>query len=291
MIPDCGFPVCYGEKGILMLDIVSDEPVKTIVGLSGGKASNIVPDAAEIVLRGAGKIQDSEWAKASSENGNTRFSAKGTPKHSAHPDCAINAIHEAMAAAESSGLLNEEEARLIRFLIQVNDDYRGTALSINGEDEVSGPTTCVGTMTRLDAEGRVHLHLNIRYCISANGEELAKTIAEVCRNNACHAEKVEDSAPHYFPREEPVVDALMNVFKEITGLEKEPYVMGGGTYARKLPNAIGFGLGGLPKEEDQLFSPGHGGAHQADEGLYLPNFRKALLIFAMGILEADEVVK
>ena len=62
------------------------------------------------------------------------------------------------------------------------------------------------------------------------------------------------------------------------------------TYALKLQNALGFGLGGLPREETTLFAPGHGGAHQPDEGLHLANFKRALLIFAMGVLEADRVL-
>ena len=66
--------------------------------------------------------------------------------------------------------------------------------------------------------------------------------------------------------------------------------MGGGTYARKLPHALGFGLGGLPRKKTDLFAPGHGGAHQPDEGLHLDNLRKALLIFGMGILEADRLL-
>ena len=57
-----------------------------------------------------------------------------------------------------------------------------------------------------------------------------------------------------------------------------------------LDNIIHLGLGGMDRPKTSLFAPGHGGAHQADEGLYLPNYRKALEIFAMGILEADALL-
>lgn len=41
---------------------------------------------------------------------------------------------------------------------------------------------------------------------------------------------------------------LTDIYNELTGENKEPYTMGGGTYARKLPNAISFGPGlGWPK--------------------------------------------
>ena len=85
--------------------------------------------------------------------------------------------------------------------------------------------------------------------------------------------------------------SLTGVFNEVTGENREPFVMGGGTYARKLPHALAFGLGGMNRPETTLFAPGHGGAHQPDEGLYLPNLKKALLIFALGLIEADRVLE
>lgn len=289
IIPDCGFPVCYGEKGILTLDLVSDEPMPSVLELSGGMASNIVPDQARMLLRGTCPASDAQWASSCEEDGNMRFNGRGIPRHSASPEGGVNAIREMMLLAESSPLLTEPEAKVMHFLRTVNDDFLGTALNAQGEDEVSGPTTCTGTMCSLDAQGRVHLHLNIRYSISRKGEDIAEKVQASAMAHHCHTEQVHNSAAHYYPRESPLVDRMTQVYNEITGEEKSPYVMGGGTYARKLPNAIGFGLGGM-KRDESMFEPGHGGAHQADEGLYLPNYRKALEIFAMGILEADALL-
>ena len=44
------------------------------------------------------------------------------------------------------------------------------------------------------------------------------------------------------------------------------------------------------KPETELFAPGHGGAHQADEALYLPNLRRGMVILFMALLEADKTV-
>lgn len=41
----------------------------------------------------------------------------------------------------------------------------------------------------------------------------------------------------------PFVTCLTNAYEEIVKDGKKPYVMGGGTYARKIPNAVGFGPG------------------------------------------------
>lgn len=289
IIPDCGFPACYGEKGIIEANIVSKRPMETVTQLKAGAASNIVPDKALLCLRGEAEVAG-EWVKASVEQGETCIRGGGLSRHSAFPEGGVNAIHQAMAAALETGLLSENDAEIIGFYKRVNDDFLGTALGVDGSDDVSGYTTCTGTMASLTEDGRAMLHLNIRYCITADSDKLLANIAAACEANGCQLELGRDSKPNYYPRENPVVDALTDTFCEMTGIDKQPYVMGGGTYARKLQNALGFGLGGLQREETTLFAVGHGGAHQPDEGLHLANLKKALLIFGMGILAADQAL-
>ena len=291
IIADCAFPACYGEKGIIEVNILSERPLEAVLHLKAGMASNIVPDRAQMRLRGlAAQRCASEWVDACETEGETCLQGRGLSRHSAFPEGGVNAIHEVMKAALASGLLTESDARTIGFFVRVNDDTLGTAVGIAGGDEVSGNTTCCGTMASILPDGRACLHLNIRHCITARSEDLMSRMEQACRANGCTLESVHISGPNYFPKEHPVVDALTSVYNELSGSSSEPYVMGGGTYARKLQNALGFGLGGLPREETDLFVTGHGGAHQPDEGLHLDNFKQALLIFAMGVLEADRVL-
>lgn len=290
LIPDCGFPACYGEKGIITANIVTEKPVEAVLAARAGMASNIVPAEATLTVRGEATGSFGQWVKAEIAEGRTTFHATGLSRHSAFPEGGVNAIHQATAAACASGLLSGSDQQALAFFTRVNDDFLGTALGIDGEDELSGYTTCTGTMLSLKEDGRLVLHLNIRSHILADPAQLVEKLAESCRANGCTLEGVHTSKGNYFPRENPVVDALTAVFNEMTGSDAKPYVMGGGTYARKLPNALGFGLGALPREETNLFAPGHGGAHQPDEGLHLANFKKALLIFGMGILEADRAL-
>ena len=290
MIPDCGFPVCYGEKGIISANLVTRERMDSILEARAGMASNIVPAEAMMTLRGEAPGAHGQWVTAEAAQGRTVLHATGLSRHSAFPEGGVNAIHEAMKAALAGGLLSEHDRQAVAFFTRVNDDFLGTALGIAGEDNISGRTTCVGTMTSLTEDGRLVLHVNIRYHITADENAMLESMRAACEHNGCVLEDVHASRGNYFPRENPVVDALTGVFHEMTGSAAQPYVMGGGTYARKLQNALGFGLGGLPREETTLFAPGHGGAHQPDEGLHLANFKRALLIFAMGVLEADRVL-
>lgn len=289
LIADCGFPVCYGEKGIIEANIVSKRPAESVMALEAGMASNIIPDRAEMTLRGRAEAGN-ERVHCEVKVDTTVLQASGTSRHSAHPEGGVNAIHELTGAAVSSGLLSEEDAKVIRFFHRINDDFYGTALGIDGSDGISGETTCAGTMASMREDGRMVLHVNIRYHIQAEAEEMTETMRRICEANGCGLEIDRDSKGNYFPRENPVVDALTDVYNELTGSQAEPYVMGGGTYARKLPDALGYGMGGMPRPESGLFAPGHGGAHQCDESLYLPGLKKAIVIFAMGLLEADRVL-
>ena len=69
---------------------------------------------------------------------------------------------------------------------------------------------------------------------------------------------IEDSRPYYMNPEQPFIQTLMEAWREVTGLEGRPFVMGGGTYARKIPNAVAFGPG-QERNLDRLGLPkGHG---------------------------------
>ena len=78
---------------------------------------------------------------------------------------------------------------------------------------------------------------------------------------------------------------------QVLGRQDVPFVMSGGTYARKLPRAFAFGTGmPLPKPPAGLFRPGHGDYHQPDESIALERIRMALEIYIQGMLEIDGLV-
>ena len=120
-------------------------------------------------------------------------------------------------------------------------------------------------------------------------------IEQTAGQNGMCWELERDSAPNYFPKEHPAVKLLTDLYNEITGEQRESFVMGGGTYARKLPRAFAYGVGGMKESEEdlrvrkELFSPGHGGAHEPDEGLNLRLLTEALKIYAMAMVAMNDV--
>ena len=93
---------------------------------------------------------------------------------------------------------------------------------------------------------------------------------KMCRENGGGLEVFNVSAPNYFPREAPLVDAMTAVHNDLTGEHRAPFIMGGGTNARKHSRAFAFGLGGVDKPETALFAPGHGSTLKTDEGEFGP---------------------
>lgn len=305
MIADSGFPVCYGEKGILEGDLIGDTPFSDdIVSIRGGTASNIIPDVALAIVRGetANRVLHQFSLKEKWKNDGVEICEKednhvwvtvcGTAGHSAFPEGSVNAIQKLFLLFSQHQIWNREDEERARPFIKANKDYYGEQFGIAYEDEVSGKLTSAGTMVSLD-QGYLTLHFNIRYSITEKEEHILSKIHTFCENNGCTFLVKGGSAPNYFDRKHPVVDRLTELYNELTGQDSKPFVMGGGTYARKLPKAFAYGVGGLKKTKEQLecklFLPRHGDAHQPDEGLYISGLIQALKIYVMSVIEMNEI--
>lgn len=372
--PDSGFPVCYGEKGILEGQMVTKDRVsEEALEVQGGHASNMIPDRAWAVLadsqglrgelerlaelwregaaaenadsgkaggaeagdgfggavgeRPDGAAEKSEGEKTSGKDLNAlgrkdgsaradempreeirvserisykteadgiRIIAYGTSRHSAAPHGSVNAIHELGAFLKDMTSVSKHDRQQFGRLAELTREYDGQEVGIAYEDQVSGQTTCAGTVLTME-EGRLCLTLNIRYAITARDQENLQALGAYAASHGLEWRLERNSRPNYFPKEHPAVDVLTKVYNELTGSDSESYVMGGGTYARKLPNAFSYGPGGMKESEEDraaregLFAPGHGGGHEPDEALNLRLFMEALKIYACAIVALNEV--
>lgn len=166
MIADSGFPVCYGEKGILEGSFCSEDAVsEMILDLAGGSASNMIPDTAYVVLKATEALtkalQDNPPSLGTEKQtfpniqaepqGNTiRISATGKSRHSAFPEGSVNAIHELMRILAGLASLPESDRNLFDRLAYLSQEYYGEHTGIAGSDEVSGRTTCAATVLKFE---------------------------------------------------------------------------------------------------------------------------------------------
>lgn len=271
-VADCGFPVCCGEKGICRVELETEEAFKQFLRLEGGTVCNSVPERAqaELLLQGS----------------TVKLHAEGISGHAAFPVNTVNAI--GVLAGKMSELgLGEKERRAVSFMREAAADGYGEGLGIACEDAISGRLTCNAGVLMLN-EGHIRLVLDIRYPVTAGSECFMARLRERAAQAGFSVRAIQDDPPYYREKEDPFVDVLMRAWRAETGQDGEPFVMGGGTYARYIPNAVAFGPGmerdyaaaGLPR--------GHGNCHSADEAESLENIKSAVRIYVRALTALDQ---
>lgn len=293
IVADAEFPVCYAEKGILDIELATQPLSAAVIGFQAGTVTNIVPDRAEITLAAAGLVSKltslPDGVTAKQNGGTILFTAVGMAKHSASPEGSINAIGRLVASLTDCGILSPEDAEKLSFLRALCVVHDGAPLGINCADEISGALTCVGSVVRFEKD-RAVLSVNIRYPVTADSETLCASIREASAQSGYEVLEIIDNKANYVEKDSFFVKALTNAYNLVTGENAEPYTMGGGTYARKIPNAVAFGAG-LAHDHTALGLPeGHGLYHCPDESYSVALMKKGLEIYIMSLLELDQLL-
>jgi succinyl-diaminopimelate desuccinylase len=280
--PDSGWPLYNGEKGITNLNIelaLNKGGDMELLGVCGGQRPNIVIDSCEATVHVRSEAQKhvksklaDAWDKnveASWDGDVLKLKGKGKAAHGATPflgDSAATRIFRQLF--EISPVDDETYYEELVLACQTS----GAGIGINGEDEVSKDLTCnLGIVSAED--GVVKFLFNIRYPVTWEGTQVAdkcRAHLKTLKSKWTLADVGRDSKSLYFPLEHPLVKAIVRIYEEETGEKKEPGVMGGGTYARAIPNTVSIGTGW----------DGDGKAHETDERLKIEHLYKMSRIYA-----------
>jgi len=83
--------------------------------------------------------------------------------------------------------------------------------------------------------------------------------------------EIRHTPPLYIPPNTPFLQAILEVYREETGdYESQPTTMGGGTYARTMPNLVAIGAA----------FEGDGEAHQANERIRIESLKTLVRCYA-----------
>lgn len=247
--PDGEYPVINGEKGIInvtytrQLDRVGD---LQLISLHGGTAPNVVPASACAKLSCSQELAQRLAALSAPK---LRFTAteyglfveaEGVSAHGSTPDLGENAIGRLILALDTLPFAGETRDA-IHFLAEtLGMETDGASAGIALSDAVSGKLTL--NWGTLDVEnGVLQMKINYRYPVTKAYEDCAPVLdGEFAAAGFAKAAELH-KAKLYVPEDSELVRTLMKVYREQTGLEGKPKSIGGGTYAKSLPNIVAFG--------------------------------------------------
>lgn len=289
--PDAGWPCIHGEKGIANFVVDKQFPKGdlTVVRLEGGQRPNIVIDKCTAEVRVAagyrtvveGKIADN-WDKnlEFAWHGDTlTLIATGKAAHGAWPHGGDNAGTRILRFLKDIAPLEQEREFSEWFEMP---HIGGDGLGISGSDEPSGALTLNWGIVETVGES-ARMTLNVRYPVTWNGDDLRNKAEKFLgtRSGKASIFSFSDSPPLYFPIDHPLVKSVVDVYEIETGERKEPSTMGGGTYARAVPNCVAIGTGW----------EGDGPAHETDEKMKIAHLYKMAKIYGRLLLTLAEAAK
>lgn len=289
--PDAEFPVIHAEKGILIFNIEKDFENKSenenlkIKSIKGGNAPNMVPDYCEAEVESdnleelKSKLDDLKEKNdydldIEINNNKAIIKSNGVSAHGSMPQDGQNAISQLMKFLAKIDLGNSDIAGFIDFYNEkIGMEYNGESIGCGFEDDISGKLIFnVGVINI--SEEKAELTINIRYPVRSNAEDVYSGIEKNLKSGYI-LDKGQHKEPLYVEKDDPLVENLMKVYRDIVGdRESEPIAIGGGTYARAIEKAVAFGP--LFPGQEEL-------AHQKDEFIGIEDLIKNTKIYAGAI--------
>jgi succinyl-diaminopimelate desuccinylase len=271
LVLDSEFPVVVGEKAwnalFVKASLACEMPRGGAAGprvtaLDAGLAPSIVPDHARLELA-AVSPHDPFWnAKALAQlplppgirletRADKDVLAVDVWGHSAHAGVNIAGGRNALVALANlvDGHLPQcGPADLLAFAKMAGVDLFGTGLGLTESVPVWGRYAVNVATLKADAAGSLTLTLNLRRTPPLTGPQLEVRLNRVVAEfNGRTGASLSSSGfyadePLAFDPASKLVRRLLDDYERATGTRPPPAISGGGTYAKRVPRAIAFGM-------------------------------------------------
>ncbi len=292
--PDADYPIINTEKGIMTFNLrksfqPGEEGEVTVLKLQGGTVANSVPDHCEALLKASHSGKQAVEEALSRMVNIQRFAMRmeetdegilihstGVAAHGSTPEQGKNAISQMMVFLNTLPLGKNDQARFIHeYVTRIGMEYNGQSIGVGFSDELSGLLIFNVGVARMDEE-KADIRVNIRYPVANTGDEVVAGIRENLEGTGISLENLSDSKPHHVPADHFLIQSLSKVYEEMTGDKTRLIAIGGGTYARTMPNSVAFGPG-IPGEPDV--------AHKENEFIRIDNLLLNTKITARAMYE------
>ena len=248
--PDGEYPVINGEKGIITAfytkPLEQSGPIR-LVELQGGSGHNIVPSRAWARLACPAELAKELTALTAervtctlTEDG-LLVEAAGVNAHGSTPWQGENAIGRLMLFLDRFPLEGDLKEVVHLFAHRFGMEWDGASLGIAMEDEVSGKLI----MNLGVAEGNgeeIDLKVNYRYPVTRAYEDCGPQVQAIFEEAGFQRTYQQHKDKVYMAPDSPLVTKLLKVYREYSGdRSAAPKAIGGGTYAKLMPNILAFG--------------------------------------------------
>jgi predicted dipeptidase len=273
LVLDSEFPVVVGEKAWDGLAVVTSLASRgaapfAVQSIDAGLAASIVPDRAEVRLHWNEGTPD--WTKVEEslravkmpegtrlvtgiEADTMRVIAYGKSAHAGVNLTGGRNALVALARALEGKLPRGGGDDLLRFVRLAGQDLHGTGLGITDTDPIWGryAVNVATVKPKEDDPKQFVLFINLRRIPPRTGAQSeAHLTAQVAKFNEANGASLAVAPKLSYFLDEPlgfdpnakIVKRLMDVYERATGKREKPAISGGGTYAKRLPNAIAFGM-------------------------------------------------
>lgn len=290
--PDAEYPVIITEKGIAQFVINGSlSEGKYQLYIEGGLRANMVPDKATATIIGdidrlQGIIDNYDLVSKNlcvhRDNDTLRVEATGVGAHGSTPEKGKNAFFELFKLIDAFDLKGSQGEFIKNMLKIFVDKTDGSGASIGLSDDISGKLTLnlgmcfIGrnqTFTDM-LDDTLRIVIDIRYPVSYSINDISSRLQAVLPDS-WECDVLHHQKPHHISKDSSLVKTLMAVYKEYTNRDDVPLAIGGGTYARTMPNkAVAFGVQ-FPDRPDK--------AHQPNESVLLSDLFISAKMFASAI--------
>lgn len=284
-------------KGGTVANAVADKAVAELQYFSSQDDAMTLDDAYNKILASASSFVPSEGSNIEKFDGVDKLidvdkgreqntillTAHGVSAHGSRPSLGLNAISllmDFLGQLERERLLCSQSCNIVNFY---NDKFGyffdGSKMGIGFSDEPSGELSLNIGLVNWNEE-KVSYTIDIRYPVTVDFQDVCNGLLEAVVPNEYRIQNLNHMKPLYKPVSDPLIETLMAAYKEFTGdLVGKPIVIGGGTYARAVPNTVAFGPV-MPGREDIC--------HQPNEYIHTEDLYMSIKIFARALYELSK---
>ena len=228
-------------------------------------------------------VEDLIEVEKGKEENSILLTAHGVSAHGSRPSLGLNAISllmDFLGQIEREHLLCSQSYDIVDFYNdRLGYHFDGSKMGVGFSDEPSGKLSLNIGLVDWNEE-KVSYTIDIRYPVTVDFQDVCDGLLETVVPDEYRVLNLSHMKPLYKPVTDPLIETLMAAYKEFTGdLVCKPIVIGGGTYARAVPNTVAFGPV-MPGREDIC--------HQPNEYIHAEDLYMSIKIFARALYELSK---